>query len=167
MDTLRVHWPGLMSGKPGGDNYTADRILTVYWPLITAKSIVLVSASECRPYDYSVPSFTSRVPPRYVGDAPIVIKNVAPQDGLVQVVINVAWDHPLEVITDLVVIDAPAVVSDHADGTVDTADLPQAVSAAVSKLPAAAQKKLRVALAREGGAKMKVRTAVRKARRAR
>ena len=96
-----------------------------------------------------------------------MIKSVAPQDGLVQIVINVAWDHPLEVITDLVVIDAPEVVSDHADGTVDTADLPRAVSAAVSTLPAAAQKKLRVALAREGGAKMNVRTAVRKARRAR
>ena len=170
MDVLRVHWTGLASGVPSGidgTTYASDPILVVDWPLITPNSVVLVSASECKPYDYTVPSFTSRIPQRYVGDAPIVVKNVAPQDGRVEIVIEVRWRDPLNVVTDIVVIDAPEVVVEAGDGTVTSADLPVAVSKAVSKLPTAQQTKLRRELQAEGGPKMKVRTSVRKPRRAR
>jgi hypothetical protein len=171
MDTLRVHWTGLASGVPSsgldGTTYAADQVLVVYWPLITRSSIVLVSACECRPYDYSVPSFTSRIPDRFIGAAPVVVKNVAPENGRVEIVIEVRSNDPLNVITDIVVLDKPEVVVEAGDGTVPSADLPVAVSQAVSTLPSAQQEKLRRELAAEGGPKMKVRTAVRKPRRAR
>ncbi len=171
MDTLRVHWTGLASGVPSsgldGTTYASDQVLVVSWPLISKKSIVLVSACECRPYDYSVPSFTSRIPDRFIGAAPVVVKNVAPEDGRVEIVIEVRSNDPLNVITDIVVLDPPEVVVEAGDGTVTTADLPVSVSKAVSKLPSAQQEKLRRELQAEGGPKMKVRTAVRKPRRGR
>ena len=170
MDPLRVHWIGLASGVPSsgldGTNYASDQVLVVNWPLITKKSIVLVSACECRPYDYSVPSFTSRIPDRFIGAAPVVVKNVAPEDGRVEIVIEARSNDPLNVITDIVVLDRPEVVVEAGDGTVTSADLPVAVSQAVSKLPSAQQEKLRRELQAEGGQKLKVRTAVRRPRRA-
>jgi hypothetical protein len=170
MDTLRVHWTGLASGVPFGQDgttYAADQVLVVNWPLITSSSIVLVSVCECKAYDYSVPSFTSRIPERFIGAAPVVVKNVAPQQGRVEIVIEVRSNDPLDVITDIVVLDRPEVVVEAGDGTVTSADLPVAVSQAVSQLPSAQQEKLRRELQAEGGPKMKVRTSVRKPRRAR
>jgi hypothetical protein len=127
VDTLRVHWIGLASGIPSGldgTTYAADQVLIVNWPLITSDSIVLVSACECRPYDYSVPSFTSRIPDRFIGAAPVVVKNVAPQQGRVEIVIEVRSNDPLNVITDIVVLDKPEVVVEAGDGTVTSADIP-------------------------------------------
>ena len=169
MDVLRVHWTGLASGVPSGDRTARPtprtRSWSSHWPLITPNSVVLVSASECKPYDYTVPSFTARIPERYVGDAPVVVKNVAPQDGRVEIVVSIGWGDPLNVVTDIVVIDAPEVVVEAGTGVMTSADLPSAVAAAVSNMPKKQLETLREELAGEAGPKGKVRTSV-KVRRA-
>jgi hypothetical protein len=110
MDTLRVVYRGIHS-KTSGDFLSTDyvnwTVLRVTWPPIHSNSIVLISASECRTDD--VQRFTPFFE-RYVGDAPITVRNIAPQEGFVDFWIYVDWEHPLNVAVDLVVLDTPSLM---------------------------------------------------------
>jgi hypothetical protein len=83
MDTLRVVYRGIHS-KTSGDFLSTDyvnwTVLRITWPPIHSNSIVLISASECRTDD--VQRFTPSIE-RYVGDAPITVRNISPQEGFV------------------------------------------------------------------------------------
>jgi hypothetical protein len=108
MNTLRVVYQGINSDPPGGTfstGYTSPTVLRVTWPVIHSTSIVLISASEVRNDD--VPRFTPLIE-RFVGDAPITVRNIAPQEGFVDFWVYVDWQEPLDVSVDIVVLDPPA-----------------------------------------------------------
>ena len=106
MDTLRVIYQGIHS-KPSGDLLTSDYVnwtmLRVILDSISSTSIVLISASQCT---IDRKGFTPTIK-RFVGNAPITVRNVAPQDGFVDFWIYVDWEKPLDVAVDLVVLDPP------------------------------------------------------------
>ena len=108
MNTLRVVYHGIHTNPPGGtlsSDYAVPTVLRVSWPVIQSTSIVLISASEARSDD--IPRFTPVIE-RFVGAAPITIRNIAPQDGFVDFWIDVEWADPLDVAVDIVVLDPPA-----------------------------------------------------------
>ncbi len=84
--------------------------LNFNWDAINHDSVVAVTASEFNP-DPNDPSHS----PRFVGDATITVENVSPHgppfDGNhgVTFVVNVDWGAPLNVVTDITVLDAPPV----------------------------------------------------------
>jgi hypothetical protein len=107
MDTLRVIYQGIHSKPSSGplaSDYVNWTVLRVSWPPIHSTSIVLISASECR--TDNIPRFTP-IFERSVGDAAITVRNIAPQEGLVDFWIYVDWENPLDVAVDLVVLDPP------------------------------------------------------------
>jgi hypothetical protein len=110
MNTLRVIYQGINSLPPGGafsTTYISTTVLRVPWPVIHSSSIVLISASEVRSDD--VPRFIP-VFERFIGDAPITVRNIAPQEGFVDFWIYVEWQEPLDVAVDIVVLDPPALM---------------------------------------------------------
>jgi hypothetical protein len=78
------------------------------WPPINADSVVLVTASE---YDPSAPADADGSAKRFVGGAGIRVNNVAPHgppsDGNhgVTFQLEVDWGSPLNVCTDITVLD--------------------------------------------------------------
>jgi hypothetical protein len=66
---------------------------------INHQSVVLVAASEGDAGD------STASPQRFVGSATIQVDNIAPFDGGVTFRVNVLWDSPLSVWTDIVVMD--------------------------------------------------------------
>ena len=84
--------------------------LNFNWDAINHDSVVAVTASEFNP-DPNDPSHS----PRFVGDATITVENISPHgppfDGNhgVTFVVNVDWGAPLNVVTDITVLDAPPV----------------------------------------------------------
>jgi hypothetical protein len=107
MNTLRVIYHGINTNPPGdvtSSDYATPTVLRVTWPVIHSTSIVLISASEARSDD--VPRFTPVIE-RFVGAAPITVRNIAPQEGFVDFWIYVEWKDPLDVAVDIVVLDPP------------------------------------------------------------
>jgi hypothetical protein len=107
MDTLRVIYQGIHSKPSGGllaSDYVNWTVLRISWPPIHSTSIVLISASECS--TDNIQRFTP-IFERFVGDAAITVRNIAPQEGLVDFWIYVDWENPLDVAVDLVVLDPP------------------------------------------------------------
>jgi len=110
MNTLRVIYHGINTNPPGdalSSDYATPTVLRVTWPVIKSTSIVLISASEARSDD--VPRFTPVIE-RFIGDAPITVRNIAPQEGFVEFWIYVEWKDPLDVAVDIVVLDPPALM---------------------------------------------------------
>ncbi len=109
MDTLRVIYQGIHS-KPSGDppatDYVNWTILRVVLDSISSTSIVLISASQCS-IDTDTTQVFTPVIKRFVGSAPITVRNIAPQDGFVDFWIYVDWEEPLDVAVDVVVLDPP------------------------------------------------------------
>jgi hypothetical protein len=109
MYALRVIYQGIHS-KSSGDLLATDyvnwTVLRVTSDSISSNSIVLVSASQC-----SIDADTTRVftpvIERFVGHAPITVRNIAPQDGFVEFWIYVDWEKPVDIAVDLVVLDPP------------------------------------------------------------
>ena len=84
------------------------------WPPINADSVVLVTASE---YDPAALEDADRSAKRFVGGAPIRVNNIAPHgppsdpNHGVTFSLEIDWNHPLNVCTDITVLDdAPQVV---------------------------------------------------------
>lgn len=110
MNTLRVIYHGIHTNPPGGilsSDYASPTIFRVTWPVIHSTSIVLISASEARSDD--VPRFTPVIQ-RFIGEAPITVRNIAPQEGFVEFWIYAEWKDPLDVAVDLVVLDPPTLM---------------------------------------------------------
>ena len=107
MDLLRVIYQGIYSKPSSGTfdtDYVSSTVFRVSWPSIHSTSIVLISASECK--TDNVQRFTP-VFERFVGDAAITVRNIAPQEGFVDFWIYVDWESPLDVTVDLVIFDPP------------------------------------------------------------
>ena len=85
-------------------DYVSSTVFRVSRPSIHSTSIVLISASECK--TDNVQRFTP-VFERFVGDAAITVRNIAPQEGFVDFWIDVDWESPLDVTVDLVIFDPP------------------------------------------------------------
>jgi hypothetical protein len=101
MDTLRVIYQGINSkgsGVLGSDYADLSGGLRITWPPIHSTSIVLISASQCRTDNFE----------RFIGDAPITVQNIAPQEGFVDFWIYVNFEKPVDVAVDLVVLDPPS-----------------------------------------------------------
>jgi hypothetical protein len=96
MQTCRQYWLGLQGRY----------VLNFNWDAIDHDSVVLVSASEYRP-DGEDPAHS----PRFVGDATIQVRNVSPHgppfdpNHGVTFVVTVDWDSPLDIVTDITVLD--------------------------------------------------------------
>jgi hypothetical protein len=68
--------------------------------------VVLVSACEYRPAE--APRSPEAEPDRIVGTANVWVSDIAPHGGDaagVQFVVNVEWDHPIPIATDITVLD--------------------------------------------------------------
>jgi len=97
--TVRQYW------QP----FRGRRRLNFNWDAIEHDSVVLISASEFRP---------EREPsddPRFVGGAVIGVENVSPHgppydpNHGVTFEVNVEWNEPLRVVTDITILDAPPI----------------------------------------------------------
>ncbi len=109
MDTLRVIYQGIHSRTSGdvlATDYVNWTILRVVLDSISSASIVLISASQCN-IDTDTTQVFTPVIKRLVGNAPITVRNIAPQDGFVDFWIYVDWEEPLDVAVDIVVLDPP------------------------------------------------------------
>jgi hypothetical protein len=96
--TIRHHWTGL-KGR---------RALNFNWDAIDHDSVVLVTASE-----YALNAAAPETSQRFVGAASITVANVTPHgppydpNHGVTFVVDVAWGAPLDVVTDVVLLDRP------------------------------------------------------------
>ncbi|MFT4296352.1 MAG: hypothetical protein QM582_13160 [Micropruina sp.] len=97
--TIRKYW-GPFQGRV---------TLNFNWAAINHDSVVIVTASE---YRVTTPA-TSEHP--FIGAATITVDNVAPHgppydpNHGVTFVVNVGWGAPLNIVTDITVLDAPPV----------------------------------------------------------
>ena len=88
--TIRKYW-GPLNGRAS---------LNYNWPAIDQDSVVVISASEYNNQEV-----------RFIGAAPITVANIAPHgppydpNHGVTFVVNVAWGSPLNVVTDITVLD--------------------------------------------------------------
>jgi hypothetical protein len=98
-ETIRVFWPPI-SGVASCD---------LNWPPINADSAVLVKASE---YDPAAPPDADGSARRFIGAASVRVNKVAPHgppaDGNhgVTFMLEVDWSSPLNVCTEITVLDA-------------------------------------------------------------
>ena len=83
------------------------------WWVINRNSIVLVSISQAS-VDEGV--FTGPSVNRFMGDARMSVHNISPNNGGVSFVISVDWGSPLDIVTDIVVMDGPAELHDAGTG---------------------------------------------------
>jgi len=96
--TVRQYWQGLQGRVP----------LNFNWEAVDHDSIVLVSAAE-----YSVDAGSPTTSARFVGAANITVSNVSPHgppydaNHGVTFVVTVDWGAPLNIVTDITVMDAP------------------------------------------------------------
>jgi hypothetical protein len=75
--------------------------VTLDYPNITANSVVHISVCEYR----STP--LANVFERFIGDATISVANIQPRDGGVSFLLNIGWNAPLTVATDITFSDDP------------------------------------------------------------
>ncbi len=73
-------------------------------PQITRDSVVHISVSEATtiPPQSFTPNFD-----RFVGSANISVHNISPSNGRVDFVVTVEWDSPLNIVTDITILDPP------------------------------------------------------------
>ena len=89
-------------------------VLNMNWSAIEANSTVHVTAAEWREDPGSVSTS-----PRFVGAANITVRNVVPHgppadpNRGVTFVVTVDWPNPLNIVTDIVVLDAPPDITQH------------------------------------------------------
>jgi hypothetical protein len=101
MRAVRNYWQGL-EGRT---------VLNFNWDAIDNDSVVLVTAAEYSPDAADVPES-----PRFVGAASVTVRNVAPHgppydaNHGVTFVVDVAWGSPLNVVTDIVLVEAAEIV---------------------------------------------------------
>jgi hypothetical protein len=81
--------------------------LNLNWPIIDHDSVVLITASE----------YVETTPPsdehRFLGEAQITVENICPHgppfdpngNHGVEFYVNVTWDAPLNIVTDITVLD--------------------------------------------------------------
>lgn len=95
--TIRHHWTGLKGRVP----------LNFNWDAIDHDSVVLVTASE-----YALNRAAPETSQRFVGAASIWVANITPHgppydnNHGVTFVVHVDWGAPLNVVTDITVLDA-------------------------------------------------------------
>jgi len=85
--------------------------LNFNWPPIEANSVVIVTASEyiLRPGE----RFPDQDNQRFIGEANVTVSNVAPHgppwdaNNGVTFVLNVDWPNPIQIATDITVLDPP------------------------------------------------------------
>jgi hypothetical protein len=100
--TIRKYW-GPFQGRV---------TLNFNWPEINHDSVVVVSASE---YSVTTPPSNEH---RFIGAATITVDNVAPHgppfdpNHGVTFVVNVGWGAPLNIVTDITLLDDPPVEID-------------------------------------------------------
>ena len=102
--TIRVLWRG---ASTGWKNFN-------WGGVIDAQSVVHISASEGVLQDSNTPISGSPLDiiGRHRGEAPIYVKDVRPHPddgggGGVEFYLQVDWDTPLDVVTDITVVDPP------------------------------------------------------------
>jgi hypothetical protein len=110
--TIRILYPGIHS-RVGG--YISATLQTLVWPPIHRDSIVLISASEYR--TLGIQGGTPVID-RYLGDAEVIVSNIAPEEGIVSFYITVDWKAPLNIAVDFVIIDPPGLMVDAGSGAV-------------------------------------------------
>ncbi|MEV8389655.1 MULTISPECIES: hypothetical protein [unclassified Streptomyces] len=66
----------------------------ITWNVINPNSTVIVTASEVDANGV-----------RFIGAAPVTVTGIAPGSGIVTVKINIAWNSPLRIRTDVVVLN--------------------------------------------------------------
>lgn len=94
--TVRVYW----SQVKGRTN------LNYSWPgVINSRSVVHIAASEAGGWSPQ-PDGTANVV-RIAGAADVFVMAIAPKQDLVQFVLKVDWKTPLDVVTDITVMDPP------------------------------------------------------------
>jgi hypothetical protein len=72
---------------------------------ITPRSVVHISATEATPLD--PPVLSGQNFGGFIGDASITVQNVSPGDGVVDFVVFVDFFAPLNVVTDITILDPP------------------------------------------------------------
>lgn len=96
---IRAIWPP----------FRGREVLNFNWDIITVESVVHIVASEYAPRNQPVPPHDTE--PRIVGAANIRVDNIAPHgppsdpNHGVTFVVNVDWDSPLPIATDITVFD--------------------------------------------------------------
>lgn len=101
--TIRKYW-GPFQGRT---------TLNFNWDEINHDSVVLINAAE-----YSVTTPTSNEH-RFIGAATITVDNIAPHgppydpNHGVTFVVNVGWGAPLNIVTDITVLDEPPIEIDY------------------------------------------------------
>ncbi len=76
------------------------------WPgVIKGISVVHISASEATNWQPQ-PNGSVQVN-RFVGSAPIIVESVSPKPDHVQFVVKVDWKTPVDIVTDITVLDPP------------------------------------------------------------
>jgi len=100
--TVRVYWKDLRGRSR----------LNFNWSEIHPDSVVVVTASE-----YSADANAPKLSPRFIGDADVTVENISPHGPPsdpnygVTFIVNVAWPTPLDIVTDITVMDdVPAIV---------------------------------------------------------
>jgi hypothetical protein len=112
IQTIRILYPQIHSRV--GDYISATK-LTLTWSPIHRDSMVLISASEYR--QIGMQSGTPIID-RFLGDAPISISNIAPEEGMVSFYITIDWKNPIDVAVDFVIVDPPGLMVDANSGAV-------------------------------------------------
>lgn len=75
-------------------------------PQIQPNSVVHISATEAT--DLGPQTFTGQTFGAFIGDASITVQNVSPGQGVVDFVVFVDFAIPLNVVTDITILDPPA-----------------------------------------------------------
>jgi hypothetical protein len=100
--TIRKYW-GPLQGRAR---------LNYNWAIINQDSVVLITASEFKVQNQPSDEY------RFIGDASIIVENIAPHgppydpNHGVTFVMNVDWTSPLDIVTDITVLDNPPIEMD-------------------------------------------------------
>ncbi|MET8545591.1 hypothetical protein ABZW03_33885 [Kitasatospora sp. NPDC004799] len=83
-------WRGWVNWSPGNGTFN----LQISWNVIGINSTVVITASE-----------TDANGNRFVGGAPFQVSSIAPGPGVVTFKINIGWNSPLPMRTDILVLN--------------------------------------------------------------
>jgi hypothetical protein len=97
--SIRVHW-GRFQGRQEF-NWNEGRI--------TKESVVVITASEYGSLGH--PPFQNESMRRFVGAADIEVHNISPSDGRVTFVLEIKWEEPLYIMTDITILNDTAEVN--------------------------------------------------------
>jgi hypothetical protein len=93
--TIRVYWPARSSSW-----------VNFNWPPIDAKSVVTISVSEGDAHFGGFGDTLDHISRRR-GAAVMGIRNITPHNGGVEFYVEIGWDSPLNIVTDITVHDPP------------------------------------------------------------